>query len=171
MSWINGPLRQQDHLNMSYDERPWLKSYDEGLTPDVHIPETTLTQWFDDILNYFPDRPALFFFGKRLSYRTLMDHADRLAQALRANDCHKGDVICIHLPNIPQYMISQLGAIKAGCAASGLSPLSTPTELRHQLNDSKAKALVTLDALYEHRLSEIIDQLPHLKVFFWRCGR
>jgi acyl-CoA synthetase (AMP-forming)/AMP-acid ligase II len=155
-----------DNLTMSYDERPWLKSYDEGLAPDVHILEMTLTEWFDDVLNLFPERPALHFFGKRLTYRTLMDHADRVAQALADGGCHKGDVVCIHLPNIPQYMITQIGALRAGCAASGLSPLSTPTELSYQLNDSKAKALVTLDVLYEHRLSHIADKLPHLKVIF-----
>jgi long-chain acyl-CoA synthetase len=149
---------------MSYDDKPWLKSYDEGVNPEAVIPDISLVDHFNEILKRFPDRPAIHFFGRTLTYEVLMGHADRFARALIENGCRPGDVVGINLPNIPQYLIAQIGALKAGCAASGLSPLLTPGEMAYQLNDCKAKALVTLDAIFQHRLLGISEQLPHLKL-------
>jgi acyl-CoA synthetase (AMP-forming)/AMP-acid ligase II len=49
------------------------------------------------------------------------------------------------MPNIPAYLICFIGAQKAGCITTGVSPLLTEHELEHQLNDSGAKLLVTFD--------------------------
>jgi acyl-CoA synthetase (AMP-forming)/AMP-acid ligase II len=149
---------------MTYDDKPWLRSYDEGLGPDLEIPDISLVDRFDEILNKFPDKPAIHFLGKTFSYQTLMGHANRIARALLKNGCGHGDVVAINLPNIPQCLMAQAGGLKAGCATSGLSPLLTPREIAYQLNDCKAKALVTVDPIFEHRLLSISDQLPHLKV-------
>ena len=149
---------------MSYDDKPWLKSYDEGVNPEVEIPGISLVDRFDEVLELFQERPAIHFFGRTLTYQTLMGHANRFARALIENGCRPGDVVGINLPNIPQYLIAQIGVLKAGCAASGLSPLLAPGEMAYQLNDCKAKVLVTLDAIFQHRLLGISGELPHLKL-------
>ncbi|MBM3299639.1 MAG: AMP-binding protein, partial [Deltaproteobacteria bacterium] len=64
----------------------------------------------------------------------------------------------------PQYLIALLGVLKAGCAATGVSPLLTPREMVSQLNDAGAKALITLDAIFEHRLMSVIDQIPNVRL-------
>jgi len=98
---------------MSYDDKPWLRSYDEGVSPDVKIPDISLVDRFDEILKSFPERPAIYFFGRTLTYQTLMGHANRFARALMENGCGPGDVVGINLPNIPQYLVAQVGASKA----------------------------------------------------------
>ncbi|MFH1952161.1 MAG: AMP-binding protein [Pseudomonadota bacterium] len=149
---------------MTYDDKPWLKSYDEGVHPEIEIPDISLVDRFDEILRRFPEKPAIHFLGKTLDYRTVMGHANRVAWALMDAGCGPGDVVGINLPNIPQNLIAQIGALKAGCATSGVSPLLTPNEIVYQLTDCRAKALITLDAIFEHRLSGVSDQLPDLKV-------
>jgi acyl-CoA synthetase (AMP-forming)/AMP-acid ligase II len=149
---------------VNYDDKPWLSSYDEGLGPEVEIPDTSLVDRFDEILIKFPEKPAIHFLNTTLTYQTLMGHANRFARALMENGCGRGDVVAVNLPNIPQCLIAQVGGLKAGCATSGLSPLLTPREIAYQLNDCKAKALVTVDPIFEHRLLSISDQLPHLKL-------
>ena len=151
---------------MNYDDKPWLSSYDEGLGPEAKIPDISLVDRFDEILRKFPDKPAVHFLNTTLTYQTLMGHANRFARALLENGCGRGDVIAVNLPNIPQCLIAQVGGLKAGCATSGLSPLLTPREMAYQLNDCRAKALVTVDPIFEHRLLSISDQLPHLNVVF-----
>jgi long-chain acyl-CoA synthetase len=151
---------------MNYDDKPWLSSYDEGLGPEVKIPDISLVDRFNEILRKFPDKPAIHFLNTMLTYQTLMGHANRFARALLENGCGRGDVIAVNLPNIPQCLIAQVGGLKAGCATSGLSPLLTPREMAYQLNDCRAKALVTVDPIFEHRLLSISDQLPHLNVVF-----
>lgn len=149
---------------MNCDDKPWLKSYDHGLGEELPLPEISLLEHLETVAAEFSSLPAAHFFGVTLTYKQLMDHADRFAQALVQNGCSPGDVVGINLPNIPQYLIAQLGAMKAGCAASGVSPLLTAREMAYQLNDSRAKALVTLDVLFEHRVAGIADQLPDLKL-------
>jgi len=83
---------------------------------------------------------------------------------LMANGLKKGDVVGINLPNIPEYVIAWLGTLKAGCAVSGVSPLLSADELKHQLSDAKAKALVTLDAIFAARVTQVASDLPSLQV-------
>lgn len=149
---------------MTYDDRPWLKSYDEGVEPEVRIPSLSLVDLFEEVLRRYPQNPAVHFLGVTPNYKTFMGYANRIANALQQESCQVRDVVAIQLPNLPQYLIAQVGALKAGCTVSGLSPLLTPAEMAYQLSDCKAKVLVTLDALFENRLKEISDRLPELKL-------
>ncbi len=149
---------------MSDDDKPWLRSYDQGVGPEIKIPDVSLVDRFDEVAKRFPERRAVHFLNRTFTYQTLISHANRFARGLTENGCQPGDIVCINLPNVPQYLVAQIGVSKAGCAASGLSPLSAPGEMVYQLNDCKAKALVTLDAIFEHRFVSVAEQLPHLKV-------
>jgi long-chain acyl-CoA synthetase len=149
---------------MDYDDRPWLAAYDPDVAAESNFPDCSMNEVFRGIARDLPGQPALHFFGVTLTYQELMDHANRFAQALIDCGCTRGDVVGINLPNIPQYLIAHIGALKAGCAASGVSPLLTGPELAYQLKDSGAKALVTLDAIFEARITGIADQLPDLKL-------
>ncbi len=148
---------------MSYDDRPWLKWYDDGVKPEVRVPDETALDRLLRVRDKYSGRPALYFLGRTITYARLFEHSARFAQALSKAGCRPGDVVAINLPNIPQYLVAQIGAIMAGCAASGLSPLLTAPEMVHQLKDSRAAALVTLDAVFEKRFLEIEKQLPDLK--------
>ncbi|MGC8907448.1 MAG: AMP-binding protein [Desulfomonilaceae bacterium] len=97
-------------------------------------------------------------------YRELERLANKFANALLSAGCQSGDVVAINLPNIPQYLIAQLGVMMAGCVASGLSPLLLGPEMTYQLNDGRMKALVTLDAIFELRLAPVVAGLPHLRL-------
>jgi acyl-CoA synthetase (AMP-forming)/AMP-acid ligase II len=149
---------------MNYDERPWLKCYDPDVPKNIEFPEISLVDRFDQVVERFPRNPALHFLGITLTFEELMGHADRFARALIDHGCEPGDVVGINLPNLPQYLIAQIGTLKAGCATTGVSPLLTSREMAYQLKDCGAKALVTLDAIFENRFVEIADQLPDLKL-------
>jgi long-chain acyl-CoA synthetase len=149
---------------MRYGDKPWLKHYDPDVSPAVDIPEVSLKDHFNRVFSEVLQFPAVHFLGITLTYQDLTSSSNRFAQALLNNGCEPGDVVGINLPNVPQYLVAQLGVLKAGCSASGVSPLLTPSEMAYQLNDSKMKALVTLDAIFEHRLKDIVDQLPDLKL-------
>lgn len=147
-----------------YDQRPWVAAYDAGVLPDIELPEISVLDRFQEIVSSYPKRPATFFYGEEITYEQLMLLSKKFASALQTAGCSKGDVVGINLPNVPQYLIAQMGTMTAGCVASGMSPLLTPPEIIYQLNDCRAKALVTLDAIFEHRLIGVADRLPDLKV-------
>jgi long-chain acyl-CoA synthetase len=144
------------------NDRPWLKSYDAWVEPDIDLPEVSCTDLVDEIFERYPDRAALHFLGTSIDFKRFKDLSLRFTDYLVQNGCQPGDVVAINLPNIPQYLIAQAGCLLAGVAATGLSPLLTPKEMAYQINDSGAKALVTLDAIFEKRLLKIKDKLPKL---------
>jgi long-chain acyl-CoA synthetase len=141
----------------------WKKSYDDGINDlDPLLWESDLITVFDRTFRDFPDKTALAFMGVHISYRELNEYSNIFANMLISHGLSKGDVVGVNLPNIPEYIIAYLGILKAGCAVSGVSPLLSPNEMKEQLLDSEAKALVTLDAIYEKHLSNIAADLPRL---------
>ncbi|MBI9086869.1 MAG: AMP-binding protein [Desulfobacterales bacterium] len=148
---------------MTYDEKPWLKSYGPAVPKTIEPPMETFVDHFNWVAQRVPDAPAIHFLGKTLSYDRLAGDANRFANALIALGLERGDVVGICMPNTPQYMISVLGALKTGCAVSNVSPLLTAGEMEYQLNDCGAKALVIADMLFEKPFAGAAPKLPGLK--------
>ncbi len=131
-----------------YAAKPWLKFYDNHVPPHLEYEEKTFVQLFREIVEQFPDRVALYYMGRAITFRELDVNSNRFAHFLQKSGLKRGDVVGVNLPNIPAFYISIIGIHKVGCVLSGVSPLLTPEELEHQLNDSEAKLVVTLDALF-----------------------
>lgn len=147
------------------DERFWKKSWDEGISDlDPKMWETTYVEAIRPAFADYPDTPALIFMDVKITFAELDRLSNRFANMLIQQGIGKSDVVGINLPNIPEYVIAWLGALKAGCIASGVSPLLSAEEMRHQLEDSGASALVTLDAVFAKRLAGIAGSLPGLKL-------
>ena len=144
-------------------ERPWLRGYEPDVPSDVELPDISLAEGLQGSARRFASQPALHFLGTTISYRKLSAHADRFAVALASVDCRPGDVVAINLPNVPQFLVAAWGAWRAGCAVSGVSPLLSPEQMVRQLEDSEARVLVTLDAVFERRLRAIANELKHLQ--------
>lgn len=138
--------------------RVWVKSYDEGIPPDVEIRYFPLYEVLDTAVRSYPDRVAHIFVGNRISYSVLGDHSDRLASAFREMGVGKGDVIALHMPNSPAYTVAFFATLKVGAIVSPMNPLYTPREISYQIKSSGAKILVTSNVLYrnaEQALKEV----------------
>jgi acyl-CoA synthetase (AMP-forming)/AMP-acid ligase II len=143
-----------------YDQTPWLKFYESRLSPEVKAVDETYVDLLERGLKFRPEIAAFHFLGIKITYKELDRLSMRFASYIRKQGCNPGDVVGIDLPNIPQYVIALAGALRAGCVVTGISPLLVPKEMAYQLNDSGAKALVTLDAIYENRVQKIKDDIP-----------
>jgi len=95
-----------------------------------------------------PNRIALIFGGMELTFSELNELAERFAAALDDMDVAKGDRVAIHLPNMPQFAVAYYGILRIGAVFTPLSPLLSPREVQHQLADSGAETLISLDLLY-----------------------
>jgi long-chain acyl-CoA synthetase len=148
-----------------YETRFWEKSYDADIRPvDPADWEISYVDAVRPAFRDFPQKTALAYMGTEITFGDLDRYANRFAHMLLANGLKKGDVVGINLPNIPEYVIAWLGTLRAGCVVSGVSPLLSEDEMAYQLNDSDAKALVTLDALFAARLVKVHARIPQLKV-------
>ncbi len=146
-------------------EQFWRLSYDAGMVDiDPKEWEISYVDAIKDTFEKFPRQLAFTFMGTKVKLSQLDQYANRFANMLIAHGFKKGDVVGINLPNIPEYIIAWLGTLKAGCVASGVSPLLSTEEMEHQLKDSDARCLVTLDAIFAGRLVHIASQLHELKL-------
>jgi long-chain acyl-CoA synthetase len=129
-------------------EKPWFKNWPEGVPKSLDYPKVPLHALLEKSVKDFPDKPAIIFLGKKITYRELGSLVNRFATALYNLGIRKGDVVGLYLPNMPQFVIAYYGALKIGAVATGISPLFVERELEFQLSDSEAKAIVLLDALF-----------------------
>jgi acyl-CoA synthetase (AMP-forming)/AMP-acid ligase II len=114
--------------------------------PDVEVPAVTVTEFALRRAGELADRPALIDApsGRTLTYGALAAGVERVAAGLAARGFGRGDVLAINAPNLPEWPLPVLGALAAGGTVTTANPLYTARELAAQLEDSRARLLVTI---------------------------
>jgi acyl-CoA synthetase (AMP-forming)/AMP-acid ligase II len=140
-----------------YVEKPWVKNYDQHVPASLKYEDKTFAEKFREIVEKFPDKIAIIYMGNRITYRQLDQLSNQVAHYLIKSGLKAGDVVGLHMPNVPANYISIIGVQKAGCVSTGLSPLLTPHEMEHQINDSGAKVIMSVDILFD-KIAEVADK-------------
>jgi len=139
----------QEEQNICVDfARPWLRHYEQGVPAQLTIPDRPLTWLLDQTVSRYPGHTAFIYYGTKLTYAQFSSLANRFAIGLQRLGIKQGDRVAIALPNIPQYPIAFYGALRAGAVVVPTNPLYTEREMQHQLADSGARVVVTLDMFY-----------------------
>ncbi len=157
-----------------YASKPWLKYYPEGVPETVDIPNVSVPDLFNQVAEKYGKKTVLIFYGKEISYTKLKELVDRFATALADLGVKKGDTVALYLLNCPQYVIAYFAALRIGAKVTPISPVYTSHEIKHQLQDSDATAMVCQDILYDNVektgvalknviLTSILEYLPTLK--------
>ncbi|WP_395644058.1 AMP-binding protein [Rudaea sp.] len=129
------------------NDRPWLASYPSGIPAEIDVNAySSIAALFEETCERFRHRPAFANLGRTLSY----DDLDRLSRGFASYlrsvlNLGKGDRVAVMMPNVLQYPIAVFGILRAGLTVVNVNPLYTARELRHQLKDSGAVAIVVLD--------------------------
>ena len=110
-------------------------------------------------LSYF----ALNYFENRITYDELLKNIDIVAKSLREYGVKKGDIITICMPNMPEAIYIFYACNKIGAVADIIHPLSSATQIKFFLNESKSSYLFLVDFNYE-KISDIIDKTVVHKV-------
>jgi acyl-CoA synthetase (AMP-forming)/AMP-acid ligase II len=97
----------------------------------------------------YPDKTAIAYGDRRISYAEFAAAATRLAHALRAHDVQPGDRIGYLLPNIPEMLIAHFGVPLAGAVLVAMNTRLAPAEIQHICAHSGAKMLVIDSALHQ----------------------
>ena len=127
-------------------ERIWLKEYPAGVPHEIDASQhTSLVALADDSMRRHAGHVAYELMGREMTYREVDDLSAAFACWLQARGCVKGDRIALMLPNVLQYPIAMIGALRAGMVVVNTNPLYTPDELQHQLKDSGAVVIVVLE--------------------------
>ena len=140
-------------------EKPWLKEYDPGVPAHIDYPRVPVHRFLVDTAKKYPNKTALIYgavaekLGSRLmdgtmTYGRLLELIERFAAALQGMGVKKGDRVAVHLPNTPQFVIAYYATLMVGGVVVPCNPTYVARELKHQLNDSGSKVVVTFSQAY-----------------------
>jgi long-chain acyl-CoA synthetase len=141
-------------------DRIWHRFYDEGVPANLAFEDVTSVEMFERTVRDFPDSTAIVFMNRKMNYRELKDHVDRLATALAALGVERNSKVAVQLPNLPQTVISFLAILSLGAQAVMTNPLYMPPEIEHQWNDAGCDVAIVADYLFEQKVRPLRGNLP-----------
>ncbi|MBL36945.1 MAG: long-chain-fatty-acid--CoA ligase [Xanthomonadales bacterium] len=151
-------------------EKTWLNEYSKGVPAEIDMSEfDSVVDILEQSCEQYADQTAFVNFGRELSYAELDKQSRAFGARLQALGLKRGDRVAIMLPNLLQYPIALFGILRAGMVVVNTNPLYTARELKHQLNDSGAKAILVLEN-FAHTLASVIDDCPIEHVFVTGVG-
>ena len=141
---------------MNSEQRPWLKHYPANMPANIN-PEQyqNVLQILDETFKKYKNNKAFSCFGKEMTFGEIDTASRNFAAYLHSRGLEPGDRIALMMPNLLQYPVALFGALRAGLTVVNTNPLYTPREMRHQFNDSGAKAIVIVEN-FAHNLEEVL---------------
>lgn len=150
---------------------PWLKRYPVGVAHDIPLYEyQNLIELFDDTCRKFRDQVAFECMGAKLTFGEVDQLAKDFAAYLQ-NDLklQKGERIAIQMPNLLQFPVAFMGAIRAGLIVVNTNPLYTAREMEHQFKDATISAIVIVTN-FCHNLEKVIARYPIKHIIVTQLG-
>ena len=152
-------------------EKIWLRNYPPGVPAEIDPEEyPSLKHLFEEAFRKHAARPAFSNLGRTLSYAEVDEMSRRFGAWLQKEaGLKKGDRIAIMMPNLLQYPIAMIGALRAGLTVVNTNPLYTARELEHQLNDSGATVMLISETSCA-TLQQVLSRTPLRKVIVTGLG-
>ncbi len=145
------PVKERPRAHYAF----WPKRLPHAIT----LPETSLWDNLETSARRYPHKTAIVFFGRVLTYRQLLQKAERLATCLHGLGVKKGDRVMLSMQNCPQLVIAHFAILRANAVVVPVNPMNRAEELKHYIVDPDAKvALTTSDLAAE--LARASDALP-----------
>lgn len=152
-------------------DQPWINHLPEDVPAEINVEQySSLVDMFETAVAKYEDQPAFINMGATLTYRRLEERSRAFAAYLQNElKLEKGDRVALMMPNLLQYPIALFGVLRAGMVVVNVNPLYTPRELKHQLIDSGAKAIVVVSN-FARTLEEVVEQTPVESVIITSLG-
>lgn len=152
-------------------DQPWINHLPKDVPAEINVDQySSLVDMFETAVAKYADQPAFINMGATLTYRKLEERSRAFAAYLQNElKLEKGDRVALMMPNLLQYPIALFGVLRAGMVVVNVNPLYTPRELKHQLIDSGAKAIVVVSN-FARTLEEVVDQTPVKSVIITSLG-
>ncbi len=143
------------------NEFPWYKKYPIGIPHDIGALEyNSMVELYEAASKKYRELIAYECLGGKLTFgdvdRLSTDFAAYLQKDL---ELKKGDRIAIQMPNLLQFPVAFIGALKAGLTVVNTNPLYTAREMEHQFKDAGISALVIVSN-FAHNLEAVADKIP-----------
>ena len=111
-----------------------------GVPHDLRVPQVTLNHFLDTAALRYPDKPALIYAERVITYSALRAHMDAVAAYLQQHmGVAHGDRVLLMSQNCPQFVIAFYAVLRLGAVVVPVSPMSTLSEVRYFAQNSGAQ--------------------------------
>jgi long-chain acyl-CoA synthetase len=150
---------------------PWFKNYPAGIPHEIGPLEySSLIELFESSCQKYGDRVAFENLSVKMSFATVDKLSTNFAAFLQGElGLKKGDRIAIQMPNLLQFPVAFIGALKAGLTVVNTNPLYTAPEMEHQFKDAQISALLIV-ANFAHNLESIVTKIPAKHIIVTHIG-
>ncbi len=149
----------------------WFKFYPSSVPQEVDCTAySSVTELFEESVKKFGPAVAYECMGKTLTFQELDRLSAQFANYLIFElKLSKGSRVAIQMPNVLQYPVAMFGALRAGMVVVNTNPLYTPSEMKHQFNDSGADVIVIV-ANFASNLEKIRTDIQAKHVILTELG-
>lgn len=146
-------------------EKIWLKNWPKDLPQELVYPHGKIPvfEYLRIHAKKNPDKTAIIYYGRVISYRELDKSSDRFANYLINKGLKKGDRVGIFMGNCPQYIIGLFGVHKMGGIVCPISPMFKEPELKYEINNAQMAGILTVDILLP-LINSMKTELPTIKL-------
>lgn len=102
--------------------------------------------FLEDTAEIYPEKTAIVYRDKTITYRALNEHANQLANFLKDRGVKKGTRIAILLENSIHYVISYFAILKIGAIEVSLNAAAGAESLKFELQDCQVAAIIASDS-------------------------
>jgi len=136
--------------------KAWLRALE--LTAGLaNQPRRTLPTVIQELADRHGDAPALLSDRECFTYGAIAERMNRFARWALHHGIRRGDVVCLLMPNRPEYMAVWLGVTRAGGVVALLNTNLTGPSLAHTINVAGPKHVIVAEELVDQLTSALID--------------
>jgi fatty-acyl-CoA synthase len=150
-------------VNSNSANRAFLRAL-EMTAPIPSAPTCILPTAIEDVAEDFGERLALLSEREYLTYRALAGRANRFARWALDQGLAKGDIVCLMMPNRPEYMTIWLGLTSVGVVVSLINTNLLGSSLAHCVDTVAPKCVIVAAELSEefHKAAAQLANRPQL---------
>lgn len=125
--------------------RQWYGSWPDQQPKTLDYPKTPVFEAMEVSARRYPDKTAVIYYGRKMSYQELWGSVLAFAGYLHKTGIKKGDRVAIYLPNCPQFIIAFYGIMRANAIAVPIDPMLKSEGLEQVINDNQSKSIILMD--------------------------
>lgn len=150
--------------------KPWLDQYPTNVPKSINPDKYgNIVDLYEECFDRFRMHPMSICMGVTHTYDDIDKTSLAIASWLQAQGLPKGSIVALMMPNVPQYLPTMIGILRAGYVCTPINPLYTGRELRHQLNDSGAKIIFVVDN-FAQALEQVVDETAINRIVLSKMG-
>lgn len=145
---------------------PKVRYWPADVPRKLDLPERTIAENLAASATEEPDRLAIWYHGRAISYGELQARVLALAGWLqRVAGVSSGDRVLLYMQNSPQFVIGYYAVLRANAVVVPVNPMNRRKELDHMVRDTGARVALVGQELLDHMLPSLAPEgLEHVLV-------